>query len=50
MGLKENSHKLLVQMDTIFIERLTGGITSLVHVIRVEGTVFHVLILTIPSI
>ena len=36
--------------DPIFTGMSTGGSTSLVHVIRVEGTIFNVLLLVNSSI
>jgi hypothetical protein len=37
-------------MDTIFTGRLTGGSTSLVHVIEVKGTVFNLLLIVFSNI
>jgi len=44
VGLKEKL-KLLVERDAISTGRLTGGSTSLVHVIGVKGIVFNVLLI-----
>ena len=35
--------------DPIFTGMSTGGSTSLVHVIRVEGTIFNVLLFAVSS-
>ena len=44
-GSKRKSINLPAEMDVIFTGRLTGGSTSLEHVIGVEGTVFDVLLI-----
>jgi len=51
-GSERKFHKLYSNSsgkDSIFTGMSTGGSTSLVHVIRVEGTVFIVLLFTISS-
>ena len=51
-GSKRKLHKLYSNSsgkDSIFIGMSTGGSTSLVHVIGVEGTVFNVLLFAVSS-
>ena len=51
-GSERKLHKLYSNSsgkDSIFTGMSTGGSTSLVHVIKVEGTIFNVLLFAISS-
>jgi hypothetical protein len=50
MGLKEKQLSFQRKWTPIFTGRLTGGSTSLVHVIGVKGTVFNVLLVIFSSV